>query len=468
MAAGLSNFVKITGSANYRTQSGLIAPDNAWGGHQSRIVRFDNNILRMSYVTKFSGVDTVVVMLSLDNGTTWNEEFRVAVVDDHQLLRDTRDDTCYLVSYDSQYKLSIWCSRDNWDKTTVVPNGDAQLQVLQNNQRHYMGCGISPVDGTITIVESDENITPLQYTTDNTLNDFISCRFITGFDQWDKTAYTNKSIKGHWEFTRLNKYNIGIRTTYTYMFPKPMKDLMNRFYGLGVTDLTNTAAGMPLASGYQFLHHRFFSDDIVTMNDYQAVLSGVFDPNAATATTTANFRPDDAIIDQDGRMFVLSNCSGDGSGTRGNGFWITVYDCVTNRVLADQRISIPLPTSGGAKIFEDGNRNKYIIYSNAGSAYGQLFIYRLQEIIDNSKPWAIPTFKLIPQYTDLSSQMGTTLVPEDRCVRVISTRSGSEAQSNFVDVLLQFTDRPYSGGVYPNPTYTIGGMQVWYARIQLS
>jgi hypothetical protein len=458
-------FVNIANDGKWLGSPGTAIVD-ASHGVQNKVCRHNNNVIRMVYTqlgsTSPNYIPSWRLMKSTDDGVTWIQEALIPTVEEPTLLRDNRSDESYVISYNTSYQLCIWTSRDNFTTAVPVPGS---WQQLTGSDSHYYGAGIA-MDGTIVIQETDETTGYINQPTDSANYAYIVCRWETGRDSWG----ANENVPGTWSFSRVKRTMTGLRYTYPHVFVKPTSNLSSRFYGITRADINYLAAGYTSLTGSTYVFHgqKYYSEDLTSLNDFKSLTTGINDPAAGSYNGgTPTFDPRGYWMDKHGRLFVTVESRYTNS-IKSDGSYLRVYDCNKEIDICEQYI----PTAGTSnyvKIFQDASDNFYMLkLANAPTACG-LYLSRMLEVSNPSRPWQKPKFTFPNKLWDLSSVLGT-LCCEYTGLRLAQNNSGNVAQDNFIDCQMLFVDQPYSGSPLapPSPQYTTGGMRVYYAKIQLS
>lgn len=397
--------------AGLKTDSGLAAIDNVWGGHQLRIVTDARDVVHALYLRGIDGRLQWRLMRRAGLGA-WREEAVGWTTDDVNLVRDARSDGVHVFSWVA----SVPSVSDS--PAFAARPLPGEWQVMDMAARHYGAVGVG-ADGTACLKVSFERQT-LPRTSDTDL------RYLCG--SYDAAA-------GSWTWRAQRTRAIGPRHAYDYLFPGAGgQDIVS----VAQRDLQRIAAGVPhAAEAWVFNGVRLFAGNAASAGGWtqQDVADPV--PAAETATQAPQTTQLDTLVDAKDRVFTAYRVI-DPADAAARGLYLSVSD-TAGRPLYRARLA-ELERYGHLRLLEDGANRLWLLWTNKGTLKTQVVLYPLAESQQSGKP----RFS-VGRATDLSASFAPYAI--DGAPLIAAPRGGTPRR-NVVDALMFACTLPYDGTPY--------------------
>ena len=415
---------------------------NQWGGHQGRITRHRDGTVRVLYIRPnpdgFNTMQWRVLARSPASGA-WSTEQSGVTSDDVNLLRDPASDLAYVVSYpNSTPTVTVLPARSG----TAIPGSWAYSGP---DARHYSAAGIGQ-DGTLCFKTSVE--LPALKETGNTETHLVCGNY--------------SPAKG-WRWSAEKTRNIGDRHAYDYLFPGGFGS-SGQLVATAQSDVKKGVAGYPNANPLQT--YVFNGIGIYTANTSghgDLVMRDLLPPYGTPSPAQASVAPLARMIDSfnDSKHRIISTYyaePGSGASQPARGFYTVIAN--PDGSVFPAFYWAGLPKYGSVRIFEDGGKRLWLLWTGQGLSQTQMKLFALQQ-----SAWG-QTLTL-GRATDFGKPFGEYSI--DGAPHLALTSKGQVAD-NYVEGMFAAceetysSDRSFSSSYYPSGN---GSQKIVYFRIHL-
>jgi len=422
--------------------AGIDYVTNQWGGHQGRITRHRDGTVRVLYIRPNpDGFNTMEwrVLARSPASTAWSLEQSGVTSDDVNLLRDPNSDQAYVLAYpNSTPTVYLLPSRSG----TAIPGSWAHVGP---DTRHYSAAGIGQ-DGTLCFKTSVE--LPALKETSNTETHLV-CGSVSTSKGW------------RWSPEKIR--NIGDRHTYDYLFPGGFGS-SGQLVATAQSDVKKTATGYLNVNRLQT--YIFNGIGIYTANTsgygdlvLRDLLPAYGTPSPAQASVAPLARMIDSFNDSKHRVISTYYAEpGSGASTPARGFYTVIANPDGSAVPGIHWTG--LPQYGSVRIFEDGSKRLWLLWTGQGVAQTQMKLFALQQDVTGQA-------LVLGRVTDFGKPFGEYSI--DGAPHLALTSKGQVAD-NYVEGMFAACeetyspDRPFSSLYYPSGN---GSQKIVYFRIRL-